>query len=383
MLRNNLLTIAGLLLATIGFFSMDSLSVLADFSLRDWRYAKTVTLPAGLQQESLVEIVPEREVFAGSAYGLVDLRIIADGGTEVPYKLEVSKAEHQRTSFPVALRDKGYIPGQYTSFTADLGRTGILHNEIEFQAYSTNFRRTAVVEASNDGTIWAKVTEQTVYDFTVKERNFTTRNTRVRYPDNTARYLRVKIADEGEGSLQIGSASVFYMKETLAREIPWPATILGTSRDTDQGTTLVEVDLATPGVPSYRLAIKVPEVNFHRGVTLQASADREAWRTILSRSEIYAYDTPKFVGSNLVITYPETTFRYLRLSIYDEDSPPLSVQGVDVWGLRRRLVFSANPNYSYQLYYGNLEARQPYYDIERVFPYLVTEELPEAKLAPQ
>jgi len=383
LLRNNRLTVAGLLLAAAVCFSVGSSSVLASFSLSDWQYVKAITLPADLQKEGLVEITPDREVFAGSAVGQADLRIIADEDTEVPYKLEISKAEQQRTSFDIALRDKGYIPGQHTSFIADLGRAGILHNEIEFQTSSTNFRRTAVIEASNDGTTWAKVAEQTVYDFTVKERKFTTRNTRVRYPDSTTRYLRVKIADEDEGPLEISGATVFFVKETPAREVQWSATILSTSRDVDQGTTLVEIDLGTPGVPSYRMAIQVPEVNFHRGTTLQASTDRETWRTILSRSDIYAYDTPKFVGSSLAITYPETASRYLRLIIYDEDSPPLSIQGVDVWGLWHRLVFSADPQHSYQLYYGNIEAKRPSYDIERIFPYLVTDELPQAGLGPQ
>ncbi len=383
MLRNNRLSIAGLLLVATVLMAVGSSGVLAAFPLRDWRYVKAITLPTDLQKEGLVEITPDREVFAGSAAGQADLRIIAGEDTEVPYKLEVSKAERQRTSFDVVLRDKGYIPGQHTSFIADLGRAGILHNEIEFQTSSTNFRRTAVVEASNDGNIWAKVAEQTVYDFTVKERKFTTRNTRVRYPDSTARYLRVKIADEGEGALEIGSASVFFVKETPAREVQWSATILSTSRGTDQRTTLLDIDLGTQGIPSYRLAVDITEVNFHREVALQASSERETWRTVLSRSDIYVYDTPKFVGSNLVITYPETASRYLRLIVYDEDSPPLSIQDVDVWGLWHRLVFSANPQGSCQLYYGNIEAKRPSYDIERIFPYLVTDELPQAGLGPQ
>jgi len=358
-------------------------SVLADFSQRDWQYVKAITLPAELQDEGLVEVVPDSEVFASSAVGLADLRIITGEGSEVPYKLEVSQEERQRTSFEVVLLDKGYVPGQYTSFVADLGRAGILHNEIEFRTSSRNFRRTAIVEASNDATTWARIAEQTVYDFTVKERGFTTRNTAVRYPESTARYLRLRIADAGEGSIDVSNASVFHVTEKPAREIFWPATILGTSRGANNRTTLVEIDLGTSQVPSHRLALEIPEVNFHRQVDLQASADRESWRTILSRSDIYVYDTPKFVGSNLAVTYPETASRYLRLIIHDEDSPPLSVQGVDVWILSRRLVFNADPGQSYQLYYGNMAARRPSYDIERFFPYLVTEALPEAELGAQ
>ena len=63
-----------------------------------------------------------------------------------------------------------------------------------------------------------------MYDFAVQERRFATRNTRIRYPDSPARYLRVKIADEGEGPLEIAGAAVFFVKETLSQDVPWPVT---------------------------------------------------------------------------------------------------------------------------------------------------------------
>lgn len=382
-MRNRCLSVIKLFLVVAVLFVLLSPSVLAAFSQRDWQYVKVITLPSELQQDNLVELVPDREVFSGAASGLSDLRIIAGEDREVPYKLEVSEAEQQRTSFTVSLRDKGYVPGSYNIFTADLGREGILHNEVEFKTTSTDFRRTATVETSADGTVWMKVAGQTVYDFTVKERNFNTRDTRVRYPDSTARYLRVKVADDGGGSLGITGATVFFVEETPAREVSWPASILDISRDTGQHTTLVELDLGASGLPSYRLAISVPEVNFYREVTLEASIDREKWGAILRGADIYAFDTPKFVGNNLVITYPESTSRYLRLVIHDEDSPPLTVQDVNVWGLRRSLVFIADSPEPYNLYYGNAEASRPSYDIERVFPYLVTEQLPQVGLGAQ
>lgn len=355
----------------------------ADFSQRQWRYVKDIVLPPGIQPNTLVELSPDTEVFAGAAKGLADLRIISGQSKEIPYKLEVSQAVHERTSFSVSLRDRGYVPGEYDIFTADLGQAGILHNEIEFRTPANDFRRRAIVETSNNGVDWMKVAEQTVYAFTVRERGFTTRNTSIRYPESTARYLRVKIIDDGEGSLGINGATVFYVKETPAREISWESTILSTGRDEAQRTTNVEVDLGSPGLPGHRLAISVPDVNFYREVTLQSSPDREKWTTLVRGADIYAFDTPKFVGDSLVLEYPETASRYLRLVIHDEDSPPLTVQGVKVWGLWRRLVFAADPQQSYQLYYGNENAKKPSYDIERVFPYLVTEILPQAEISPQ
>ena len=317
--------------------------VFADFSLVDWRYVKPIILPADFSGEGLVEFTPDAEVFANSSPGLIDVRIIADDGTELPYKTELSRGERQRTAFSVSLRDKGYVPGSYNTFVADLGQEGFLHNEIEIRTSSLNFRRTAVVEASSDGTTWARIAENQVYDFTVKEIPLTSRDTRVKYTDSTARYLRVQIADEGEGPLDITGAAVFFVKESQAREVAWPVTILGTSRDTERRLTLVELDLGASGIPSQRLTLDVPEVNFYREVTLETSPDRETWRVLVSRYAIYAYDTPKFTGNSLTLTYSEATSRYFRLVIYDEDNSPLNVHRVDMWGLHRRVVFSAGP----------------------------------------
>ena len=353
----------------------------ADFSLSDWRYVKPIILPGALPNESLVELSPDTDVFTNSSPGLADLRIIAGDGIEVPYKFEVSRGERQRSSFSVSLRDRGYVPGQYTTFMADLGQQGVLHNEIEIHTRASNFRRSAVVEASTDGATWARVAEQRVYDFTVAERGFSTRDTRVKYTDTTARYLRVQIADEGEGPLDIAGATVFFVKESAAREVRWSASMPGVARDIERRATVVHVDLGAPGLPSHRLEVRATDVNFYREVELESSFDGEEWRN-LTRAAIYAYDTPKFVGNSLVVRYPETASRYLRLVVYNEDNPPVNIQGVDVWGLRRRLVFSADPNQSYKLYYGNAEARRPSYDIERVLPYLATEDLFQASLGP-
>jgi len=264
-LRNSGWSGTKIFIITVVLLALASSTVAADFSQRDWRYVKDIMLPSEFQPESLVELVPDREVFAGAAGGLADLRIISNENIEIPYKLEISK----------------------------------------------------------------------------------------------------------------------FVKETPARETPWPSSILNVSRDTGQRTTNVEVDLGTPGLPSHRLTISVPDVNFYREVTLEASTDRENWSTVMPRAEIYAFDTPSFVDKSLNITYPETTSRYLLLVIHDEDSPPLTIQEVKVWGLWRRLVFVADPQQSYKLYYGNAGAQRPIYDIEQLFPYLVTEDLPEADLSAQ
>ncbi len=355
--------------------------VTADFSRSDWRYVKDITLPRKLSPENLVEFAPDTEVYAGASEGLADLRIISGNNEEIPYKLEISKAESERNSFSVSIHDKGYVPGGHDVFTIELGQAGIIHNEIEIITTEEDFSRNVIIEASNDESSWMQVAEQTIYAITVENRGFITRDTRIRYPDSTARYLRVFIADDGEGSLDINGARVFYVKEIPASETQWPSTILETYRDSTEQTTNVEIDLGSAGLPSSRLVLNIPDTNFYRSVNIERGSNRETWSSVLRRANIYAFETTKYTARNVSITYPETTARYLRIVIHDEDSPPLTVEGVKVWGLSRRIVFTADPGQSYRLYYGNTKAGRPSYDIEKIFPYLTTEALPEAGLS--
>ena len=192
--------------------SLAVLLVSADFSGQEWRFFKPILLPAGHDQEFLVEVVPDREVFANALLGLSDLRVMEeDGQREVQYKLLVERGEQRRGSIAVTIRDLGHVPGQYTSFVADLRQDGVLHNELEIRTPSENFQRSVVVEGSPDGENWAVLQDKgQIFDFTIKERNLTTRYTRVRYPSSTARYLRVRVINDEEPPLEVTGAVAYF-----------------------------------------------------------------------------------------------------------------------------------------------------------------------------
>ena len=359
-------------------------SAAADFSLKDWQHVKPISIPAGVTDGGLVELVPGPEVFYGAAPGLADLRIIRGDNQEIPYELVVERGSRERRSFPVKIRDLGFVPGQYSSFVAELGQGGLLHNEIEVFTDSQNFQRGVIVEGSNDNTTWTVLQEGTkIFDFTLKERNFTSRFTRVGYPESTVRFLRVRIINNGEDPLNITGASVFSVTETVAEEVSYPAILSERTEDSNRRTSLIVFDLGGKGLPTNRLAIRTPQVNFYREVLLEGTGDAPRWTVVQRSDALYRYDTPKFVGDKLTIRYPETTFRYLRLTINNEDNSLLPVEGVEVFGIPRKLIFQADPGASYKLYYGNPQARSPSYELERILPFLETENLPVGTLGPQ
>jgi hypothetical protein len=382
-LRNRWIRLPASILFVAAILVLASSVVDADFSLSEWRYVKVVTTPLSLHGESLIKVVLDAEVYEGSSTSLADLRVVGDNAVEVPFKLTESS---QPSLLNPKMRDSGRVPGHHTVFTVDLGSSGALHNEIEFQTSDINFRRDATVEVSDDGVTFAWAAESEVYDFTVEGQDFVASNTRVRYPDSTAQYLRLKIAEEDDDPLEVTGVNLSFVGEILTQEVVWPTTSIGISQDLERRATLVELDLGRPGLPSSRILLQVPEVNFYRRVDLEAKTvlnNIEEWQPIPASGEIYAYDTPKFVGKMLDVTYSEVTFRYLRLVIHDEDNQPVSLEGVEVTGLRRGLVFRAVPGRTYSLYYGNPDSRFPSYDFGRTLSYSDQKEHPQAELGPQ
>lgn len=127
-----------LLAATAAAALLPAFRAAADFALAEWQYYKPLALPPELAAGQLAAATLDREVFQQAAAAgrpdlppLRDLRIIRDDGTEVPYQLRIADGRAERETAPAQIRDLGHLPGQYTSFIADLGAGGVRHNEVE------------------------------------------------------------------------------------------------------------------------------------------------------------------------------------------------------------------------------------------------------------
>jgi len=354
----------------------------ADFSVQLWQFFKPVPVSDVLLETSLVEVVPDTDVFANAAPTLSDLRVVEENNQqEVPYILLVERGEQRRASVSVTMQDLGTVPGQDTSFVLDLNQQGTLHNELEIGTSSENFQRDIVVEGSEDGENWRVLDESgQIFDFTITERGFTTRDTRVKYPSSTARYLRVRIIDGELPPLDVQGAVVFFAQQIQPRQTEYPINISERVEDTTRRSTQLVLDLGNQGFPTNSLSLTIPQENFYRRVRLEGSYDNQFWALLRQSENLYVFNTPKFVGRQLSIGYPESRHRYFRLTIFNEDDAPLTVTSVEAGGFLRKLIFPAEPGGSYRLYYGNSDAGAPSYELKHIFPYLVTEDLPVAGL---
>ena len=361
-----------------------SLPLFAALVEKDWRFYKQAVFPDNITGLGLVEVELDPEVYAHASPDLRDLRVVGEQeGREEPYKLLVESGDQRRASVAAKMRDLGHAAGRYTSFVLDLQPDGALHNELEVQTSSRNFQRQVAIEGSDDGESWRTLQSNgVIFDLTVAERGFTARETRVTYPDSTARFLRVRIADDGLEPLNIHGGVVFFARRLEPQRATLPLVIAGREDDPERKETVLLLDGASAGFPANGIELDIPQRNFHRRVSLEGSNDLTSWRIVQGNETLYDFDTPKFVGSDLSISFGESRYRYYRTTIANDDNPSLPVGGARASGFVRKLVFSADPAQSYRLYYGNPDVSAPSYDLERVFPYLVTEGLPVAALGP-
>lgn len=322
------------------------------------------------------------EFFGHLKPDISDLRVVKDGST-IPYVATVESEENSLVRIAARISNLSSVPGETTSFIADLGQEGTMHNGITLETFSENFRRRVIVEGSDDRVSWRVLNDHgQIFDYTVRDelRPVAVRDTLVAYPDATFRYLRVTIRDQGERPLAISGASLVRNTITRARETTYKPSFEIAQNEKNR-LTEITLDLGMSGLPHRSGALEVSGSNFNRGLEISESNDKKTWR-FLGHGYIFVINTPKFTGRRLNFSYPESHTRYLRVSIINHDDAPLAVSGATLAGVVRSILFFYDPAGHYEIYLGNPKADHPVYDIEKISPYLDKSGLPVLAAGP-
>ena len=129
----------------------------------------------------------------------------------------------------------------------------------------------------------------------------------------------------------VNNAEVPYV---LATEAPqrsrenYPAAILNKGITPGEFTAFI-TDIGRGGALNNRLEILTNSENFRRQVAVEGSNDKENWLTIAEKS-IYDY-TLEFNAKDTSVEYPEATWRYLRVKIFDRGEKPLTILSARVY----------------------------------------------------
>ena len=345
-----------------------------------WTTRRPIVLPA-MTAPSFVETRLDAAVYAVASTSLADLRVRERGGADVAYTVRRHDGQAPSAERDVPLLDLVVTPSKQTRFVLDLGPRPGLHVGVRVRVadHAGSFRVPVRVETSDDRRTW-NVARAAGFIYDVEGETRAT-DTSVAYPKSSARWVRVTLEPAGGAPLPVRGAAVRAFAVLPEREEDAvAATVVERGRDAQQKISRLVIDLGGRH-PADRLELGVADRNFYRVVTVSASDDRGHWRWVGS-SAVSALETPRGGERETTLRLPETTARYLRLTIQDLDDRPLDVTGVRVAGPRRTLVFEALAGREYVLDYGNPRAAAPHYDIERTVSALGAARFPEATLGP-
>jgi hypothetical protein len=327
---------------------------------KHWRYSAAIEVPA-IRDSRLVRVVVPERVSRKALPFWPDLRVVDDSGQEVPFVLHARVARGTRVQRSARLMDLTHDPGSDTRATLDLGADTDLHNGIEIETPDEEFFARVSVDVSPDRRSWRIVQESApIYRFTSSN---LTGNQTVRYPDNSSRFVRLRISNGAERFL-LTSVRAWHLVEEEPELMP-----VDVSLHADAGAPRAEswwtADTMTTGLPVSRVRFDVDQRAFHRPVRVRASDDGKTWRLVGS-GEIYRMGSGAGTRDVLHVDFPETHTRFLRVETVNRDDPPLTNARPRLLAIPRRVVFRAEPGRAYRLLFGNPRGSMPDYELARV-----------------
>ncbi|MBI3633276.1 MAG: DUF3999 family protein [Candidatus Vogelbacteria bacterium] len=98
-------------------------------------------------------------------------------------------------------------------------------------------------------------------------------------------------------------------------------------------STSFEIDLGQKGLAHSGVTIETPSENFKRGVEVYGSNDTANWQLLNGKGQIFDYTNREgdYINSRYTtISYPEGTWKFLRVVINDSGEIPLNITGAKV-----------------------------------------------------
>jgi hypothetical protein len=343
-----------------------------------WAFRKPVVLPP-LLQRGFVELRLDPDVYRDAQPTLADLRLRDPHGVDVGYALRRRERVAAESARDAALHQLVASPSGVVRVVLDAGPGRLPHNRVRLRIreQARNFRVPVRVETAADGRTWQPAREAGfIYRVEAETK---AADTSVAYPTSTARWLRVTVGSERGRPLPLAGAALVAAAAPEREEERVPAVLVARDEETMRRTTRLVVELRSRR-PVDRVELDVAERDFRRVVLVEAGDDRTTWRGIAS-FPISAADAGAGRERLTGARFPETTARYLRLTIQNLDEPALTVTGVRVFAVKRTLVFEATPGRAYVLHYGHPSAPAPRHDTARALAALGGGPLPQAALA--
>jgi hypothetical protein len=369
-----MLCIAGLVLAGVegqALARVDDAPAGPGESLSAWQWLETVTLPAQQGPSPFDDFVLGASVFDRARVDLNDLRLYDARDREIPFKLDVRRAEDRQVELKTRQFNQVRNTDRSTSISLDLGADRVEHNTIAIQADGADFRRRVRLEGSSDEKQWGVIFDN---QYLVRYRVGPTIIDvhRFTYPPSRLRYLRETLFPEAgneEDKPAIAGVAVFHSVKEPGEYLTQPARLEARQATPVQGApgSSWYIDLGGEATWCERLRFEIDDPDFARQWELSALGDDLTFRPV-TQGEWRR--RPGAAKTALDIELPhEVLTRRFRLEVVDNRNKPLTITSVSSTAAARTVIFArAGAEGPLHLYFGNPNANAPQYDFARNLP---------------
>jgi len=338
----------------------------------NWQFFKEI--PAQKPGFALVQL--DSEAMENCQSTFADIRVTDQNGREIAS--QVVQPGQNLVVQTVSLLNAINYP-DHTSITIDMGPNQRPHNRLDLTIDMNKtdaYLREVEIMASDDAYTWGKLGGGKIFAYQYQQYN------QITYPTSTMRYLQVNIKNQaGESPLRVSSAQLLFLAGNIYVGQALPAQVL--SERTDRNTTTLVVDLGVPNYMVTEVEIRAADRNFDRNITITngAKAEVSGQEEPLATERIIAYDWNNYNLTKDRVNVYNFSKRYLIISILNQDSPALDIQGISVYGAAPYVLADlAAPSL---LWYGNPQATEPIYDLKQFADLISKTDLPVQKIGPQ
>jgi len=338
----------------------------------NWQFFKEI--PA--QQPGFALVQLDSETMQNCQTTFADIRVTDQNGKEIAS--QVVQPGQNLVVQTVSLLNAINYP-DHTSITIDMGPNHRPHNRLDLSIEMNKtdaYLREVEIMASDDAYTWGKLGSGKIFAYQYQQYN------QITYPTSTMRYLQVNIKNQaGESPLRVSSAQLLFLAGNIYVGQALPAAVL--SERTDRTTTTLVVDLGVPNYMVTEVEIRASDRNFDRNITITTGAKVEVngQEEHLAAERIIAYDWNNYNLTKDRVNVYHFSQRYLIISILNQDSPALDIQGISVYGATPYVLAEvAAPSI---LWYGNPQATAPLYDLKQFADLISKTDLPLQVVGPQ
>jgi hypothetical protein len=328
---------------------------------KHWHYSRAIELAAPVATTGattatqFADVVAPPDLYAHAQAGLADLRVIDDQGAEVPYVIFQRVGSSKSSPLPTTLRENSFSAGAFTQLVLDAGAHAPFHNTVRIETGETDFIEWVQVEASDDGHVWRMVEERApIFRF---RKNAHEGTQLVRYSENNAQYLRVRILD-GDKKFPVSGAQILLETTEPAERVALElAMVADAKQPSGYSVWSAELGAAMPLVTEVRFDVNAPP-EFIRSVDISSSADGKDWGS-LRNAEIYRYRRGDAQQQELTVMISNAwaQSRFLRVEIVNGNDAPLAVAAPRLYITPQHIAFEQQPGRSYRLIYGQERAQ--------------------------